>query len=289
MSKKADGLIPFFILAILAFIWGSSFILMKIGLNSLAPVELASLRVAIAGISLSPFAISAIHKHRAKWKALLGVGLLGNLLPAILFANAQTVIDSSLSGMLNSLTAVFTLLFGVWFFGIVASRRKWLGVLIALIGSSLLFAEDLIGGDLGQIQYGGLVLLATCCYGVSVNVIRNYLSGVKSIEVAALSLLPVSIISFIIYLYVGDFNVLSSIDGQQSIGAVVLLAISGTAFASVLFFYLVSKTSALFASMVTYLIPLVAILWGLLVGEEIQVFEIMGMLVIFLGILLIRR
>ena len=109
MSKKADGLIPFFILAILAFIWGSSFILMKIGLNSLAPVELASLRVAIAGISLSPFAISAIHKHRAKWKALLGVGLLGNLLPAILFANAQTVIDSSLSGMLNSLTAVFYL------------------------------------------------------------------------------------------------------------------------------------------------------------------------------------
>ena len=107
MSKKADGLIPYFILGVLAFIWGSSFILMKIGLQNLAPVELASLRVAIAGLSLSPFALRAMHKHRAKWKALIGVGLLGNLLPAILFANAQTVIDSSLSGMLNSLTAVF--------------------------------------------------------------------------------------------------------------------------------------------------------------------------------------
>ena len=146
-----------------------------------------------------------------------------------------------------------------------------------------------MSSDLGQIQYGGLVLLATCCYGMSVNVIRNYLSGVRSIEVAALSLLPVSIISLVIYLYVGDFDVLSSLEGQQSIGAVVLLAISGTAFASVLFFYLVSKTSALFASMVTYLIPLVAIVWGLFVGEEIQAFELAGMTVIFLGILQIRR
>ncbi len=289
MSEKANRLLPYFILLLLAFIWGSSFILMKVGLGALRPIELATLRVAIAGFSLSPFAIRAIHKHRSKWKVLIGVGLLGNLLPAILFASAQTVIDSSLSGMLNSLTAVFTLLFGAWFFGIEASRRKWLGVLIALFGSGLLFAEDFLNTDIAQIKYGGLVLSATCCYGLSVNLIRNFLSGVRSIEVAALSLFPVSIVSLIIYLSLGDFEVFLSPDGQKSIGAVVLLALTGTAFASVIFFYLVSKTSALFASMVTYLIPLVAIAWGVLDGERIHLFEISGMLVILLGVLLIRR
>lgn len=289
MNLRTAGFWPFLILLILAFIWGSSFILMKIGLEELDPMEVASFRVAVAGLVLTPISLRALWRFRGKWKPMLAVGMLGNLIPAFLFAKAQTVISSSLSGMLNSLTAVFTLLFGVWFFKVVAEKKKWWGVFIALGGSSLLFLDDLLSTDLGQIQYGALVLLATACYGMSVNTIRTYLSGIKSVEVAALSLLPVSLISLVVYLNVGDLSTFSHEAGRISLGAIFLLAVTGTAFASVLFFHLVARTSALFASTVTYLIPLVAIFWGVLDGEKIHWMEGLGMLTILLGILLTRK
>jgi drug/metabolite transporter (DMT)-like permease len=279
-----NRLINWGLFIVLCIIWGSSFMLMKVGIHKLDPYHVASLRLFSAGLVLLPFALRAfrqIEKNKF-WLAILS-GLLGSFFPAYLFCIAQTKIDSSLAGILNALTPLFTIIIGVLFFKLKASPNKWVGIIVGFIGLVLLpFAADK-GISFKDFSYSLLVLLATVFYGVNVNMIGTHLKTVNSINIASLAFVFLMIPSFIILLTTGYFDLeLSNNTVIRATAASAVLGVMGTAVASILFYMLLKRAGALFASTVTYGIPFIAILWGVIDKEVITLWQV-GCLGIILG------
>ncbi len=236
---------------------------MKIGLEVLSPYEVAALRMISAGIILLPFAVTAYKKiPRNKIGLVFFSGILGSFFPAFLFCIAEVKIDSSLAGILNALTPLFTILIGVIFFKIEVSLNRYLGVIIGFVGLALLFLSK---GNitLSYLSYALLVLLATLFYGINVNVVGQYLQKTGSLNIASLAfcmLIPPSVIILWMTSYFN--NPLLEKSFLFATGASIVLGVFGTALASVLFYVLVKRSGGLFASTVTYGIPFVAVFWG---------------------------
>jgi drug/metabolite transporter (DMT)-like permease len=280
-------------LAVLALVWGSSFILIKKTLVTYNAVETGSLRIFIAFLGLSPLLLKRIKKipwH--KWKYLLIVCLAGTGFPVFLFANAQTVLPSSLTGILNSTVPIFTLLLGLLVFRVPMRMNAVLGVIIGFLGATLI----LTGGEQGiaideNARYGILVLLAAFCYATSMNTIKGYLNDVDSISIASSTFLILGPLTGIYLFGFSDVPAKTvELEGAwRSLAAVALLAIVGTFMAKIIFFKLVQRTDAVFSSMVTYMIPIVALFWGWLDGEQIVWLHLMGMALILLAVYLVRK
>ena len=274
-------------LIFLAFIWGSSFILMKKGLESYDNYQVASLRIFISFLFLSPIIFKNFKKikYNQRLKVFLA-GLLGSGIPALLFTTAQTQISSSLSGMLNSLVPLFTVIIGVSFFGLKLKRLKAIGVSIGLIGAIGLLSS---AGDLSfnnnTILYGGLVVIATICYAINVNFIKTYLADVSSLNITSFGFLLIGPYSGI-YLFNKDFIEILDSESTAKVNLfyIALLSIFGTAIAVIFFNMLIKKVSAVFASSVTYIIPVFAIFWGFIDGENILISQVLFIAVILTGI-----
>lgn len=280
------------ILALLALTWGSSFILMKIGLKVLTPTQVAAFRMTLAGLVFTPWLFKYIRQvKRSDLPWMLAVGIIGNGIPAFLFTNAQLFLNSSLTGALNALTPLFTLLIGILFLGAKTGRLQIAGVLMGLAGALvLILSKD--GGQNGneQTSYAALVVLATICYGTSVNIIKNRLSHYKPLITAAFPLAFAALLSFPILQFSLDKTPpVAEWWWTSSFFAVLVLAVLGTAVSLIFFNRLIQLTDAVFASSVTYLIPVVAMLWGGMDGEIISLSQIFGMLVILFGIYLANR
>jgi drug/metabolite transporter (DMT)-like permease len=280
------------ILIALGLTWGSSFILIKKGLEVYAPTQVACLRLSISALTFLPFLLGRWSKvDWSKWKPLLVVGLCGSLIPAFMFSIAQTQISSSMAGILNSLTPLFTLVLGVLIFGNTGHWRKYAGVLIGLAGASMLILMGKNAGIDGNLWYGLLVVVAAMCYGISSNTVGSYLKDMRSLTISSVAFTTVGFPA-LVYLVAGtDFLfVLGNEPGAwTALGYIAILAIFGTVIATVFFFMLVQWTSALFSSMVTYLIPIIALLWGVLDGEVISIYHFLGMGLILSGIYLSRQ
>jgi len=276
-------------LIFLAIVWGSSFILMKKGLESYSYIQVAGLRLFIASLSLLPFIYNAFKKvARKHWIPIIITALLGNGIPAFLFTKAQTYLTSSFVGILNSLTPLFTLLLAVIFFKAKASRTNVLGIIIGFSGASLLASSNLINISLNN-KYTFLVIIATLSYAISVNVIKKYLYDLDAISISALAFLFIGPISGI---YIYDDNIiylLSSQEGIEALMYIILLAVFGTSLAVVVFNKLIKDSSAIFASSVTYIIPVIAIIWGIADNEEILLHHIIGTIIILCGIYLVNK
>ncbi len=281
------------LLVFLAFVWGSSFILMKKALLTFTDVQVGAFRMFVAFAVLLPYIIPNL-KH-LKGKAIfafIAVGLFGNGIPAFLFAKAQTVVDSALAGMLNSLVALFTLLLGLVFFKIKTHWLQIAGVTLGLVGAIALILASAggVNGPGENWAYSLLIVLASFCYAISVNVIKQHLQGYGAGAITGLALLFVGPITGIYVFGFTDFtDRLVNAEAYTHLGYLILLAVVGTALAVLLFNMLISKTTALFASAVTYLIPGVAMFWGVLDGESIGWQQLLGIGVILLGIRLIRE
>ena len=280
-----------FLIIFLAFIWGSSFLMMKRGLIAFSADEMAALRIVIACLSLLPFAIKSIKtlstKH-GKW--ILVAAFAGNGVPAFLFAYAQTVISSSLSGMLNSLTPLFALLIAVLFFNVPVKPIKIIGVLIGLLGTIALVYTSNSSAINSNYWYSLLVLGATGCYGLSVNVLKEKLAELDAATITSLSFLTIAP-PCLIYLLIAT-SVIDTIQtpaGLTSLFYIVLLAVFGTSLAVVLFNKLIKHTSSVFASSVTYLIPIVAVFWGFIDGEVITWIQLGLFTIIISGVSLVMR
>ncbi|MBA2423165.1 MAG: DMT family transporter [Chitinophagales bacterium] len=290
MNRK-PSLSDWFLLLLLAVIWGSSFILMKKGLESFLSVQVASLRVIITALVLIPFAIvrrKEIRKEKIKY--ILLQGLFGNFLPAFLFTAAQKHIDSSMAGILNSLSPVFVFLLGIIFFSTGYTGLKLAGMVIAFSGSVLLLFVDRHNGVTGISQYGWLIVIATVCYGISANLIKKYLSDVHPITITAMAF-SMLVIPALFILSLSGFT-LSLHDDQAayaSLGYIAILGIFGSGLASIIYNKVIHRTTALFAASVTYLIPIVAVFWGLLAGEPIGAIDYVGMGLIFCGVYLVGK
>jgi drug/metabolite transporter (DMT)-like permease len=281
----------YLLLFFLAFIWGSSFILMKRGMKVYSHDEVAALRIVISFLFLLPFLFKYIHKvKKDRWKYLAIVGVFGSGIPAFLFTLAETEITSSLAGMLNSLTPFFTLILGVVIFKVPAVKGKFLGVFIGLIGAFGLVISNGFDIENTPFVYALLVVIATLCYALSVNTIKKYLSEINSIAITALSFLIIGIPA-IIYLFFTDFvaTTQTNPEATTALGYVAILAVIGTALSIIIFNQLIKYTSAVFASTVTYLIPIFAIFWGVIDGEEINFIQIVSIFIILVGIYFVNK
>lgn len=286
----------FLLLVLLAFVWGSSFILMKralfdtSGARLYSASQVAAMRIVFAGLALSPVLFKALRKvprDRLIW--LFAVGLLGNTIPAFLFTNAQLRLPSSMAGMLNALTPLFTLLVALLLFRRSYRKVQMLGLLIGLAGAIGLIQLRGSGGSTHWAS-AALVVLATICYAFSVNIIRNKLGLLKSVHIAAVSLGMMAIPCALYLPFSGLSEVFSAYrpDAWAGLGATIALGAIGTAAALVIFNRIIQETSAIFASSVTYVIPVFAALWGWLDGEELQVWHAFFAAIILSGVYLVN-
>ncbi len=286
------------LLGVLSLIWGTSFILMKKGLVVFSAMELGATRVSVAALLLLPFAlreIGRVERSRLKWLALSGA--VGTLIPAFLFAYAETRLASGLAGVLNALTAVFALLMGALLFGQRLTGLRVLGIGLGLVGTVVLM---LLGGSgdeatapagAGNAWYGLYIVAATVGYGLSVNVIKHRLHAMTPMAVTSLLLLLIGgpALAYLL-LGTGFVHKLATAPGAwTAFGYIALLATMSTAVATVLFNMLIQRSTTLFASSSTYLIPIVALAWGALDGEAFNLWHALGMVIILLGVFIIHR
>jgi drug/metabolite transporter (DMT)-like permease len=288
MQQQLRGYMPLFLLMLLALIWGSSFILMKRGLLAFSSDQVGALRIGIAAVVMLPWSIIALRQSSQRQLLHgLAIGLTGNLLPAFLFAWAQTGMASSLVGVLNALTPIFTFFVGVAVFGTKAGKYQMAGLSLGLMGSLSISLFNAQG--VGFNQYALMVIVATIMYGVSANLIKSTMGGIRSMQVAGLAMLFTGPMSWA-YFFTTDWMPALQAEGSlTALAYIAVLGIFGTAIGTILFNRLIQSTSAVFASSVTYLIPVVAIFWGLYDGESLYLRHYIGMMLILGGIFLVRK
>jgi drug/metabolite transporter (DMT)-like permease len=291
MYTKENRLLALFLLFALAVIWGSSFILMHEGLKVFKFTQLAAFRLSIAGLVFLPLGIINIRKierQDIKWFAL--AGLLGNFIPAFFFPYAQTHLQSSVAGALNSLTPLFTLLSGILIFGKKFNKFKIIGILIGLIGAIILILTKPDGGKESHYEFGLIIILATLLYGINVNIIETKLSKYSPMYIASLPLSLIfvpSLISMIAFDF--PFQEMLSIKYVHGTMFIGLLGLAGTGLGLVLFNKLIQITNGLFASTVTYLMPIVSTIWGVFNHESIGLIQLLCLGLILAGILIVRK
>ncbi|WP_027378678.1 DMT family transporter [Chryseobacterium daeguense] len=279
------------LLIVLSIIWGSSFILIKKSLEHFNPYQVGALRVLIAGIILLPIAISKYKlfpKKHLKW--LLLAAFTGNFIPMFLFPIAETEVSSSIAGIINSMMPIFVIIVGALAWKFETTKQQMVGTLISFTGVCLLaFGGDGEGGKFKLIPIL-LLLLATLCYAISTTTVKSKLMEVSSTVLSAF------VFSFVLFFpslislsFTGFFSTFSfSKDNMLGLMFVSLLSIFGTGLAMMMNYRLLKVSSPLFASTVTLLMPIVAIIWGVLDGEKLSVLQFVGASIIIAGLIFLR-
>ncbi len=289
-------------LAALALVWGSSYILIKKSLVGLEAWQVGCLRIALAAVAFVPLALRYCRGLSAKrWATLATVGLFGTGLPSFLFPLAQRELSSSLAAGLSSLTPIMTLVIATLVFGSRLGVWRVTGVLVGLVGALVLVSGrfGLPGGDLGAdwpVIAVSLATAATLCYAISSNLVKRYLSDANALQVSAGAMVPLGVLGAAGLAFGGGLPLGAPEDAsftQEQLyvayASVAFLALLGTALASWLFFRLIQLTDPVFASTVSYLVPIVAFGWGLADGEVVTVTIAAGLALILFGVSLSKR
>jgi drug/metabolite transporter (DMT)-like permease len=278
-------------LIFLSIVWGSSFILMKRGLEEFSPIQVGALRVSIAATSLFIIGfkhLRAITKKNFVFLAL--AGLLGNFGPALLFAKAQSELDSGITGILNSLTPLFTVIIGLYLFKIKVKSAQVAGILIGLAGSILLILKGAEINSGSNYLYTLFIIAATAGYATNTNLIKKYLFKEKALDITVSSF-SIFLIPSLILLYYTDFFKEYQYTSAQNTALfyIAILSIIGTALSVVIFNMLLKISTPVFATSVTYIMPIVAIFWAIVDGEKLDILQIIGTFIILSGIYLVNR
>ncbi len=276
---------------LLSLIWGSSFILIKKALIGFSPFEVAALRILFSSVVFFPFFLKYLKQIEwDKWLPYLLVGLTGSGIPAFMYPIGQMEISSSVAGILNSTTPIFTFLIGIIFFRSQFVWSKFVGILIGLFGTSMLILYGESQIMQGNQLFSLFIIIGTICYGTNINIVKSVFQETVPLKLSAISFTMIGPPA-LVYLFINGTLTQIQLDEvvSVSIGAILILSILGTVVSTVLFFRLVQKTSTVFASSVAYFIPIVAILWGFLDGEKISWIHFLGMALILFGVWLIRK
>ncbi|RWU09539.1 EamA family transporter [Pseudidiomarina gelatinasegens] len=290
-QTEAPPLKAWLLLLLLALIWGSSFILIKKGLIAFRPDQLAAIRIASAGFFLLPFLMQRFKTvRRHHWPKLISVGLVGSFIPAFLFAFAQTQLASGVTGVLNTFTPLATLIIGVLVFRQMVAMQQWVGVLIGLAGTFVLITAS-ASGELQFNSFALLIIVATICYGINLNLIKHHIPDLGALTITGVSLFLVAPPALIYLLVATPFieQLGTQPDVVFSLGAILVLGIVGTAMALVIFNTVVKMTDTTFTSSVTYLIPIVALILGVIDGEPFLIEHAIGMAAILVGVFIANR
>jgi len=285
--KKVSDLKAFLILMLLALTWGTSFILIKKALVVFNPYQVSGLRVLIASIAFFP--ILVLNRKKIswdRWYLYIAVGLCGTMIPSFLYPLAQTKINSSMAGILNAVAPIFTFIVGMIFFSKVFEVKKGIGIAIGFVGAGILISA---GGGEGvsgaNSLYGLYIVIAGVLYSFSSNLIEEFFSDMTAINISAASFGLMGIIAIPIVLLSGAPTTAMEVEGgYTALGYLTLLSLFSTVMASIVFFYLIQRSSAVFASTVAYLIPIVSLIWGVIDGEYISSVHFIGMALILAGV-----
>jgi len=279
-----------FILILLALIWGSSFILMKKALIDLSPIQVGALRIIFTALTLFTVGFKNISKvNKTQWYYIAITAFLGTFFPAFMFAFAVQKIDSSIVSILNSLTPLNTLVVGTLFFGFSFLRKQIFGVIIGLIGASILILK---GAELNPDQnymYALLIVCASIGYAFNVNILKKHLNDLNALTIVTGNFAIIFVPALVILWWTDFFELAKIQQAQTSLFYLVLLSIFGTAMAKTLFNKLIQMTSPIFSSSVTYLIPFVAIFWGVLDGERLYFGQFLAGTLIMIGVYLTNK
>lgn len=282
----------FFLLLIISITWGSSFILIKKTLPVFDPYQIGAFRAGLSGLLLAFIGFPAMRRMTRKdifWIALSG--LFGNFLVVFIFPFAQREVSSSLAGIINALDPVFTLILGAILFGIRSKTIQYLGAVIGFGGALVLVYTS--GSESSQSHYFYILLLiiGAALYAVSALIVEKKLAHIKSKELASSIYTIWMIPSLIILGFSGFFTEIdyTQTETLESLWALVFLTVVSTTLVMFLFFKLVQETSAVFASTISLLTPVVAVLWGILDGEKFTFWYALGGVLILIGVYFIRE
>ncbi len=278
-------------LILISLIWGSSFILIKKALIGLTAFQLGGLRIVFASLALFIIGFKTLFKIKARdWKWLIIAGLTSSFFPPYLFALAQTELDSGITSIFNSIVPLLTTLVGILLFGTLISKRQILGVFIGLSGTIALILAGIEFTPDQNYTYSIFIVLSALGYAFNINIIKKHLSHLSPLAVTTASFAVAFVPASFLVLYSGFLkNVQVHIQSPNALWYVLVLAIVGTAIANILFNRLIQISSPVFAASVTYLIPLVAVLWGLWDGEAINVYQLLGGIIILFGVWLVKK
>ncbi len=274
----------------LSVVWGFSFFFIKKGLEAFDPIQVAAFRMTIAFLVLLPFIIYHFKRIRIplhKWKYIPLLGLFGNLIPAVMFCTSETKIDSGIVGIMNATTPLFALFIGAMFFGVILTKNKIIGVLVGFVGTIMIVMSKMDGITKGNVNLFILMpLVATICYGINANLFKRYFQDEDPLIIALLQYTAVALITTPYLFFSGAIKQveLQPEVAWNSIKYLILLGTLGTGFAQVGFNILTQRTSALFATMTTFVIPVVSILIGFYIGEKILAIHIAGLATILSGV-----
>lgn len=279
------------LLVILSLIWGSSFILIKKSLEHFTPYQVGALRVLISGVLLSPIAIlnrSKFPFKSIKW--LMIAAFAGNFIPMFLFPIAETKVSSSVAGIMNSMMPIFTIIVGVLFWKTKTTSRQIIGILISFLGVTILLLSGNNKAEM-PIFYVSLLLFAAFLYAVSVTTVGAKLTHIPAKIMSSFVFFYIlALPSFIALIFSDFFSTFSFSEGNLiGLGYIVTLSIFGTGLAMILQYRLMSVSNPLFASTVTLIMPIVAVIWGLLDGETFTVIQFLGAMVILAGLIFLRK
>jgi len=282
----------YFLFIIIAITWGSSFILIKKTLLVFTPYQIGAFRAGFSGLLLSFIGFPALMKMSKKdvfWIALSG--LFGNLLVVFIFPIAQQGVSSSLAGIINALDPIFTLILGAVLFGISNKRLQYMGAIIGFLGAAVLVSSSNAENGESHFFYTILLIIGSALYAISALIIEKKLPHLKSTHISTgiytIWMLP----SLVILGFSGFFT---DIDYSQNetltaLGYLVFLTVISTTLVMFLFFKLVQDTSAVFVSMISLLIPVVSVIWGILDNEKFTMWYAIGGLLILISMYLIQE
>lgn len=276
----------------LSLIWGSSFILIKKGLIGLTPMQLGAIRIIFTAMFLFFIGFRKVKNIIAKdWKWIIITGLLGTFFPVFLFAFAETEIDSAIASILNSLVPLNTIILGFFVFKISSTKRQILGVFVGLVGTIMLIINGISLNPQQNYLYAALVIVAACSYAASINILKQHLQHVNPLTIAIGNFAAIIIPAVVVLISTGFFNteVLTNQNLKPALLYMLVLSLFGTAIAKVLFNKLVQVSTPVFASSVAYLMPIVAVFWGVLDGERFSFLQGIATIIILIGVYLAHK
>lgn len=279
-------------LGLLSLVWGSSFILIKKGLVGLTALQVGSFRVVFATLFLLIIGLKSlklIKKHQWKWIAVSG--FFGTFFPAYLFSFAETEIDSAIVSILNSTTPLLSMILGILIFKAAFIKRKFIGVIVGLIGTTALILGGAVVNPDQNYWYSGLVILASLFYGFNANIIKRHLQEIPALAITTGNFMMISLPALLVLIYTGFFSpsTLSNPELPLSLFYIAILGVVGTGTALIIFNKLIQISDPVFSTSVTYVVPIVAVGWGILDGEAFTLVQLLSGLVIILGVIIVNR
>jgi drug/metabolite transporter (DMT)-like permease len=278
-------------LCLLALVWGSSFILIKKGLVGLTALQVGSLRTVFAALFLILIGLGSLKHIKGKQWMWIGIsGFCGTFFPAYLFSFAETEIDSAIVSILNSTTPLLSMLVGIILFEAAFVKKKFLGVMVGLAGTTALIWSGATVNPDQNYWYSLLVILASLFYGFNANIIKKHLQNLPALAITTGNFMVIAIPALIVLASTGFFSAetLSAPNVPVSLVYIGILGVVGTGAALIVFNKLIQISDPVFSTSVTYLVPIVAVGWGVLDGEEFSLVQIFSGVVIIIGVLIVN-